>query len=532
MKRPHFIGAIDIAACVALIAVVWLLYGKVLRLWWTYDDAYLIHIAVARRWIEYFSNGEVWRSMPQRLFTPLLTSSYDTELSMFGLNARAWYVMQLVVLSIAAIAVYAAFRLWFIPLLSFAGVLLFVAGAPVCSIVTELMLIHYLESLALAALAAVAFVRGIRTSRRTWVLASAALYLAAMLAKEIAVPLLLLLYLLPEGDVRTRLRAVVPHVVILVFYAFWRWTMLKTLFGGYGWAVESVWALVLSLPMKMAVAFGGAPVAILLIGAIAALRSRRAALLVIVGLLLAAAPIAPIAAHMERRFAVAPWLWLCSSFVAGCAVLRPRVAQVLMVTAVAVMIVVNRQAWRSEFASSFRMSEEGRTFFSLGPNALLRHPLIPPAAVAELKWLKEDYQLRLHGTGWFYDDLFLCDGAATGKRVWQYEAGSVIEITDRITEITRGYCSAIRANVPLSAEFHHRGDALFWRFGPYREGSWRVVIADGLQAFDVPASDGFRLGELPGIALRVRYQSPERWVTYSPEIELDFVHHPDYRWQR
>src|SRR6202022_2531310 len=155
---------------VCLIWGVWLLYGKVLRLWWTYDDAYLIHIAVVRRWIEYFSNGEVWRSMPQRLFTPLLTSSYATELSMFGLNARAWYVMQLVVLSIAAIAVYAAFRLWFIPLLSFAGVLLFVAGAPVCSIVTELMLIHYLESLALAALAALAFVHGIRTSRRTWVL--------------------------------------------------------------------------------------------------------------------------------------------------------------------------------------------------------------------------------------------------------------------------------------------------------------------------------------------------------------------------
>jgi hypothetical protein len=59
-----------------------------------------------------------------------------------------------------------------------------------------------------------------------------------------------------------------------------------------------------------------------------------------------------------------------------------------------------------------------------------------------------------------------------------------------------------------------------------------VLRANGQQAFDVLPTDAFRLGGLPGISLRVEYQSPARWVTYSPDFALDFVHHPDVTWRR
>ncbi|HEX9492870.1 MAG TPA: hypothetical protein VGA33_06385, partial [Thermoanaerobaculia bacterium] len=77
-----------------------------------------------------------------------------------------------------------------------------------------------------------------------------------------------------------------------------------------------------------------------------------------------------------------------------------------------------------------------------------------------------------------------------------------------------------------------RNGTLAWRFGPYADGSWRVLIGDAQQAFDVPREDAFRLGDLNGIALRIRYQSPQQWVTYSPEITLDFHQHPDALWHR
>jgi hypothetical protein len=59
-----------------------------------------------------------------------------------------------------------------------------------------------------------------------------------------------------------------------------------------------------------------------------------------------------------------------------------------------------------------------------------------------------------------------------------------------------------------------------------------VLIANGVQAFDVPREDGFRLPDIPGISLRIRYDSPQGWVTYSPELALDFVRQPRLNWSR
>ena len=104
MKRGVLI---DAAACIAIVIAVWLLYGRITRLWWMYDDANHIHDAVRHRWPEYFVSDRFWLSIPNRLFTPLLSVSYDAELSLFGLNARPWYVMQLAWLIADAICLFA-----------------------------------------------------------------------------------------------------------------------------------------------------------------------------------------------------------------------------------------------------------------------------------------------------------------------------------------------------------------------------------------------------------------------------------------
>src|SRR5207249_3126374 len=78
-----------------------------------------------------------------------------------------------------------------------------------------------------------------------------------MLAKEISVPLPLLLALLPEGEFRARIRGLVPHAFALLLYCLWRWWMLGTLFGGYGWAITDMGSLIASLPIKIAAAFVG-----------------------------------------------------------------------------------------------------------------------------------------------------------------------------------------------------------------------------------------------------------------------------------
>jgi hypothetical protein len=161
-------------------------------------------------------------------------------------------------------------------------------------------------------------------------------------------------------------------------------------------------------------------------------------------------------------------------------------------------------------------------------------PSIPPSALTELQWLKEDHYGRPRGTGWFYDDSFLCSSALGNKRVfeWADARRGVVEVTARIPDFARRWCSSLRTDRPLRAEFHHRGETLFWHFGPYDDGRWTVVLGGGVQAFVVPRQQGFKLAGVPGLSLRVRYDSPEGWVTYSPDIVLDFARHADYVWHR
>ena len=520
-----------------------MLYRKVTRLWWTYDDANILRLVIENKLRLFFTDGALW---PQKLFTPLEPIAYRWQLTAFGLDPSRWFVVHLALATCAALGFYVALRSYFATAAAFVGTALYVASVPFVSLATELSVTHYFQSMALAGVAFALYVRALRNERYALAIASAALYLAAMLAKETVVPLAILLVVLPERDLRARVRLSIPHCVALAVYLVWRRTVLGTLLGGYGWAVgEGEWGrLLATLPQKLAAgstgagaAIGFALLAMLVILAVIAIRSRHALLLVLVALALAIGPVVPVSKEMQRRYVVMPWLAIAVTAVAGVERLRmnPRTKQtggVLLVLLPLIAIGVNRQEWGFEYARIKRMSDEGRVFWDMPPNGLLRLPTIPPAAIAELNWVKS-YAKRPSGAGWFYDDIYLCANGFAGKDVWQYDASSrsVVNVTNSVATIASKSCGAIRPNAPLTADFRYRNGALFWRFGPYQDGKWRAVVANGVLAFDLPRSDGFRL-DGPGMSLRVRYESPQGWVTYSPEIGLDFVHHPDVSWRR
>jgi len=179
-----------------------------------------------------------------------------------------------------------------------------------------------------------------------------------------------------------------------------------------------------------------------------------------------------------------------------------------------------------------RMSDEARVFFNDMPSeSLLRRPLAPPATMGEVKWLKTIHFGRPAGD-WFYDDIFLCGGGAGGKRVFEFEETMIVEITPRVASVAANFCRAIRTNAPLAATFHYRKPALYWDLGPYPDGKYTAVLGNGLQAFEIPRRDALNLGAATGIGMRIRYDSPVGWTTYSPELTLDFVRHPDLSWRR
>jgi hypothetical protein len=250
-------------------------------------------------------------------------------------------------------------------------------------------------------------------------------------------------------------------------------------------------------------------------------------------LFLCLAPTLPMARVFETRFALA--IWIASAAIAcfGFETIRDSRLRVAMLTVTAILaLVVNRQQWNREFATSRRMSDEARTFFDLGSGDALRKPIVPGAAMNEFQWLKETHEHRAAGTRWFYDDLYLCTHPSP-PRMFEYDARvrMVRQRTDA-SAIAQSYCSSIRTNAPLSASFHHRDESLFWNLGPYGRGAYAIVMDDGVRTFDVPRSDGFRLPGVTALKFRVRYVSPERWVTYSPELTLDFAKQRDFEWRR
>jgi len=179
------------------------------------------------------------------------------------------------------------------------------------------------------------------------------------------------------------------------------------------------------------------------------------------------------------------------------------------------------------------MSAENRAFLEMGPGESLRDPLGPPSSMAELAWLKTDVLRKRPGALWFYDDLFLCVHPEAA-RVWSWDpiGWRVADVTPSVPALRRRHCSAIRRRAPLTLEMHAAGTTLHWTLGPYREGRYFFIFGDGLQAFQMPAVGGFQLKQARSLSLKLKYESPQGWMTYSPELAMDFTRSTSFRWSR
>ena len=548
-SRPMRRALPDLSLAALLAALGWAVYHRALGLWLTYDDFFHLHYLYTSTPAEYLLEPEVWQRLPFKMITPLLFLSFDLDLALFGLDAHAFLVHQLVSFSLCAAAVYLVLRLWLPPGWCAFAALLFVLGPVTASIAPLLMVRHYVETTLLCLIAVGLYVLAVRGRGMGIAIASAVVYLLAMLAKEIAVPLVFLLPLLPEGTLRRRLSLAVPHAAAFVAYLAYRLYMLGTMTGGYGWLVDPIDLprLALLLPEKIGAELLGSPssaswamlIALLAGVGIVLLKGRAVALLVGTSILLALLPILPVSTEMVPRYALPAWMVLVIAFPFAVRDLMqrggvPRLTGLgLAVVAAAGVLPAHLDVREATFARVERMSAENRAFLEMGPGDFLRMPLSPPASMGELDWLKTDLLHKRRGAGWFFDDLFLCVNPELG-RVWTWNPARrrVEDMTGSLPRLRRRHCRAIRERAPLTVEMHAAGRTLHWTLGPYRDGTYSFVLGDGLQAFRMPAEGGFQLRQAGSLSLRVKYRSPEGWTTYSPELKMDFTSNPSFRWAR
>jgi hypothetical protein len=538
----------ELAIPAALAGLVGVLYSGVLRLWWTYDDFYAIHLLKTEPRFAYWLKSDAWSQT--HMFTPLLLSSFELDGILAGLTPRAFYVHQLLALAAAAVALYVVLRLWLPRFWAGAVAVLFLVGAPTVNWVEEILVRHYTEGLVAALACLGLFTVALRRNDRRLVALSALAYLIAMLAKEVYVPLIVLLAVMPEGAGRRRIAWLCrAHLPALAIYVAWRWTSTGTLVGGYGWTMtlREIPGLLARLPVLIGrswlggrTAWGALLLAAIAVAIVWGFRDRpRAWAVAACGFLLVSLPVLPVSKTFHLRYGGLPWLAACVAvgFAGRNVAARgrragPLAAGLLVGVAAAAALAINRGVWEERLRTADRMSAEEIFYVGMSAKDLLRQPLVPPAAMKELRWYRENVLGRAASGGWFADDFFACAGGTNGSRVWGWDArrSAVVDMTAQVRDRAEAYCRSLRP-APLTAEFAYRDGNLLWKLGPYEAGEYSFILDDGVERFDVRRTDGYRNGS-PRMSLKVRYESPEGWVTYSPELNLDLVSTRVFTWER
>ena len=428
----------ELAIPAALAGLVGVLYSGVLRLWWTYDDFYVIHLLKIEPRFAYWLKTDAWSQT--RMFTPLLLSSFELDAILAGLTPRAFYVHQLLALAAAAVALYVVLRLWLPRFWAGAVGILFLVGAPTVNWVERSSSVTTPKDFVAALVSLGLFTVALRRNDWRLVALSALAYLIAMLAKEVYVPLVALLAVLPEGRGRRRIAWLCrAHLAALAIYVAWRWTSTGTLVGGYGWTVtlREMPGLLARLPVRIGRSWlGGQPVwgALLLAAIVVAILSgfrgrRRAWALAGWGFLLVSLPVLPVSKTFHLRYGGLPWLAACvalgfagRNLAARGGRASPLAAGLLVGVATAAALAINRSVWEERQRTAERMSAEEIFYVGMSAKELLRQPLAPPAAMKELRWYKENVLGHAAGAGWFADDFFACAGGTNGSRIWGWDA--------------------------------------------------------------------------------------------------------------
>ena len=88
-------NAIKTAAPLVVVpAVVIVLFRKVLRLWWMYDDPFQLRMLRDASFASLLATKEFYGG--SSVFTPLLIASLKLDYALFGMNAAGFYAHQLV----------------------------------------------------------------------------------------------------------------------------------------------------------------------------------------------------------------------------------------------------------------------------------------------------------------------------------------------------------------------------------------------------------------------------------------------------
>jgi hypothetical protein len=578
----------EVSLFVLFACVVLALYHSALDSFWLYDDPYLLRNAAEHPLFEFFTRPEVWNLVGLSYLAPWQTLSLGLDYRLFALDSRLFYAHHLVSLWLSSCVLYAVLRLWWRPLLAASGALLYLMTAPAAAAAEMLMIRHYVEGLIFCAAGVWCFVRAVRENSLGLALASALFYFLSMSAKEVYVPALIVFAVLPEGDRRTRLRALVPAAMALVLYLVWRHHMLGGLLTSRGkdlllssvkgpdptlQLLENMYSILLMQVGASRLSDIARPlfaVAFLLAATsstVLLVKKRNYGALIFHAVLflsvylLPLSLVTPFSAYdlMSFRFVLLVSAYNCAVFVSAAGFIQQQIEQsaqsagrrrvsrasALMLAAVGVIACMSSVLWAKDMRRTELkpLVEEGRFFMAAGPDDLLikSQPVWPaPFYYENLNYFKQASGRGMGATAIYGPFAFVERPEfqeLERNRAFKYEPSrnAMVDVTEAYRKERRDYLSRVE-ELPLKVRLEIKRSALDYSVAsPAGETCFALLgYRPGLYCMVLRASE-FKTGPLnTSLRMNIRFgcESHGGKIVFSPEWLLDYSLDRKIAWER
>jgi hypothetical protein len=365
------------------------------------------------------------------------------------------------------------------------------------------------------------------------------------MAKEVYVPLPLLLLCVPDATARQRLSASVPFWGVLLIYTLWRSYMLPSVGGGYAdsssYLDAGYLAQVLLSYARFPQLLTGVlwPLAVLLFVVLAIVYLRRSRHLPWRALAVAAlvlAPLAPLVSwpgiQQADRYLFVVWAGL--SFAVAFMADRsghkmalaavPVLAIISLLHALPVRIDVAAKAAEFEVQGQFVWANDASSAF------------VPSPDVAATLWFVNGLSDFKAGLGLgsspvaVVDNFYLARSDARQLWEWQAACNCMTDISAQIPQRLATFVEGLRPDEALSVTYAYQNGYFSWQFGPWQQGSWHLV-SDVIGVIPAPAAGQLRAVLADDAPFYIRYTAPGGWFTYSEQLRV-VTDGPQMTWSR
>ncbi|MBF0202053.1 MAG: hypothetical protein HQK66_12220 [Desulfamplus sp.] len=494
--------------------------------------------------MDYFFDPYIWKTLSPANLTPWITLSYDIDWVLFGWSPYHFYLHHLISLCISALVLYSLFRLYFSQIHSFMGSLIVLCSLPFADIAHHLYKRHYLEGLIFASLTVIFYVKALGRREPWWLICATLFYIFAMTAKEIYVPIVVMLLFLPEAPLKVRLRYLIPLILSAFFYVLWRRYMLGVFVGGYE-TLSPDFSILTILDIVHSILDGlnysnwfqycvllivtGVP---FLIGGIAISLPWKFFWMVLIAA--AVLPVIPVLSMFSPHYFLIPYCIVTALLVAFynekfimsipfCSM--PKLISIIFSFSVLFIffcmnfLIVVDAKWKSPFMD--RIRAEGEFMLEQdGNDAYMLKPLLPYWHHHGLAWFRNNIFERSGIRGVIQDDCTpMFPFSEPGDGLYRFDGR-------KITPFMESDSCFIKEDAPLDVMISYTENFMIsWHLGPYESGVYYIYAMEGETQMGNPMerSGDMRIFLDPQAERlwQVKYLSPDGWATYSPYFKVE-----------